>query len=104
MFNKFEFSGFKPKMDLALYANVMLFQITDYIAGQFTSLGTLAKKGGKYVCLLKVCLPMKTFFEETSSEDPKAALDRTNQKIKKRISDYNTKRFQITSSLFWEPP
>ena len=59
MFNKFEFSGFKPKTDLALYANVILFQITDYIAEQFTSLGTLAKMGGKYACFLKYACQRK---------------------------------------------
>jgi ribosome-associated translation inhibitor RaiA len=100
MFATFSFSGFKPKIDLELYANVMLFQITDHLVNKFTTVGKLSKVEKKYICSFKVYLPRKAFFEETESEDPKTALDNANQNIQKRISDYNAMRFQISSSNF----
>ena len=101
MFNKFEFSGFKPQKDLALFANVMLFQLGDCIEDQFISLGTLAKIGSKYFCLMEVLLPTKAFLEESSAEHPKTALENANKKMRERIVDYNSAQFSIASAGYW---
>ena len=102
MFNKFEFSGFKPQKDLALYADGMLFKLGDCLEDQFISLGTVAKIGSKYFCLMEVLMPTKAFLEESSAEHPKTALENTHRRMRERIAQYNTEQSSIANAGFWE--
>jgi len=95
MFNRFKYSGFVPRTDLDLYANVALYQINTCIESQIKTKGTLAKVGHKYFCVVEVQFHEKTFLEETLAEDAKQAIDSTNSKIMGQISNYNSNRYDI---------
>lgn len=101
MLKVFKFRKFKPKEDLVIYANTMLFQIIDFIPEGFLPAATLTKLKDKYVGHMEVYSEAGPFIVEATAEDPKVAVDKLDKKIKEEISSWRVQKLFEAAPLFW---
>jgi hypothetical protein len=101
MLKAFKFRKFKPKEDLVIYANTMLFQIIDFIPEGFLPAGSLTKFKDKYVGHMEVYSQSGPFIVEVSANDPRRVIDRLDKKMKEVISGWRIQKLVDAAPQFW---
>src|SRR5438105_79310 len=93
MLKQFRFKNFKPSHDLAIKANLALFESVDCVPYGALSEAIMTKNDNKYYCHLEIVSHEKPFAVKAISTDPYVALKRGTEKIKDQVARWQTKRF-----------
>jgi hypothetical protein len=93
MFKQFRFKNFKPSSDLAIRANLALFETVDRVPNGNLAEAIMTKVHDKYLCHLEIDSQGAPFVVECSSTNPYMALKRVKEKIKDKVELWQTKKF-----------
>jgi hypothetical protein len=95
MVKGFRFEHFKPSAELAVHANALLMSMIDYIPAGEISEAVVKKSHGTYLCELAVQGKERSFVQDNSSHDPKAAVDRAGEGLIKQMRNWQLEHFAV---------
>ncbi|MDZ4678538.1 MAG: hypothetical protein SGI74_13655 [Oligoflexia bacterium] len=93
MFKQFNFKNFKPSSELAIKANLALFESVDSVPYGSLKEAVMIKLKNKYHCFIEVKSKESPFIVKSISSNPYMALSRLSLKIKDKVVRWQTKRF-----------